>query len=291
MTERITFNEKNPDIAWQKQLRDHYASEAPPNVPLVLKKSVVKRVSRKIAESIILKYEWLGTLPAGCNAYYGLFFGNYCAGVTCWQIGSGGANIYAAAEWGLNQPELAYLCRGANVHWSPPGSNSRLVSIACRLLSKDYPEAKLAIAYSDSDAGEIGTIYQACNWYCAGRGCVNLQWVSPKGRVMDQKVASNIAKRANIDRKNATQFLRNNGWVEQKSNPKWRYVFPLKNAPDSLISLVKMKSVPYPKRTMRLKQAISSTPTERGCNAHPDALSNTGEMSVNHSVYGETGCD
>lgn len=43
MTERITFNEKTPDVAWQKQLRDHYASELSPNVPLVLKQSVVKR--------------------------------------------------------------------------------------------------------------------------------------------------------------------------------------------------------------------------------------------------------
>jgi hypothetical protein len=270
MSDRITFNEKNPDIAWQKQLRDHYAQEPLPNTPLVLKKSVVKRVTRKIAESIILKYEWLGTLPM-CSAYYGLFFGNYCAGVTCWSIGGGGANINAAGEWGLAQPELAYLCRGANVHWAPPGSNSRLVSISCRLLAQDFPSAKLAIAYSDTDAGEIGTIYQACNWHCAGRGGATNQWVSPKGRVLDQKMASNVGKKASTTRKDAVQFLKKNGWVEQKSNPKWRYVFPLKNATDSLLSLVKLKSVPYPKRTLRPKQATGGTPDERQCSADPDA--------------------
>jgi hypothetical protein len=249
MASRLTFRDK-VDVCWQKQLRDNYNSLGVPPVPhLDLSRAIVKRVNRKTAESVILKYEWLGTLP-NCSIYYGIFFGLYCAGITSVLVGGGGANLNSWKEFNLSSHnKLAYLPRGANVHWSPPGANSKLVSWTCKLLSKDT-DAKIVIAYSDSDAGEIGTIYQACNWVYIGKGSSTNQFVSPQGRIYDQKLPYDLARRSGFvfARKDAVKELRSNGWTEQKSNPKGRYVYVLDKSDKKLIALVESMRKPYPKR-------------------------------------------
>lgn len=249
MTSRSTFRNAAGDVAWQKQLRDRHLSEGVPPVPhLDIKRAIVRPVTRKLAEQIILKYEWLGTMSPTSH-HYGIFFGSYCAGVTCVGFSSG-ANLNAYQEFGLRDyKQLAYLTRGANVHWSPKGANSKLVSWTCRLLAR-ATLAKLIIAYSDTDAGEIGTIYQACNWVCVGKGSSTRQWVAPSGRVMDQKLPSDLRRKQGnkIERKEYQRALLQAGWTQQASNPKYRYVCILDKSDKRLIELVESKRTPYPKR-------------------------------------------
>lgn len=245
---RLTFRDKAGDTCWQKQLRDKYLNEGIPPVPhLNVGKSVVRRVSWRFAEQVILKYEWLGRMSTTTTWCYGLFFGNYCAGVCCVDSVVGG-NVYAHKEFKLERGELVYLARGANVHWSPRGANSKLVSWTCRLLPKDNPQAKLIIAYSDTDAGEIGTIYQACNWVYVGRGSSVRQWVAPDGTIRDQKHPKNIADVYGGTRAQWVKALRDSGWQEQSSNPKHRYVYILDKKDKALIDRIERMRQPYPKR-------------------------------------------
>ena len=272
MTSRLTFRDYAGDTAWQKQLRDRYEADGLPPVPhLDLKRSRVRAVSRKAANRIILKYEWLGTM-APTSHHYGIFFGMYCAGVTCCGF-SAGANLNAYKEWGLeSRNQLAYLARGANVHWSPTGANSKLVSWTCKLLRRDT-SAELIIAYSDTDAGEIGTIYQACNWCYVGVGSSTMQWVAPNGRVFDQKYPSDLRRKDGnkLPRKNYVRALLNNGWSQQKSNPKHRYVQVLNKKNRRLVNAVERKSLPYPKR-------INHAPIVQNGNTPDDQLGNGGSI-------------
>ena len=272
---RLTFRDAAGDVAWQKQLRDHYKAEGVPPVPhLDVKRAIVRPVSRKLAEQIILKYEWLGTLPPFCQKYYGLFFGNYCAGVTCIATGKGSsANPYAYKEFSLTSWDaLSYLVRGANVHWSPKGANSKLVSWTCRLLTKDTG-SRLIIAYSDTDAGEIGTIYQACNWVCIGKGSSTRQWIAPNGRVYDQKYPYNMAKSRGGTRAQWRKELLSVGWKEQPSNPKYRYVYVLDKSDKALIDRVEQLRQPYPKRDTRPVNGDDLATSEAGrFDSEPGAL-------------------
>ncbi len=244
--QRSTFRNKVA-VCWQYQKKLSYAKDRAPNIDLSLKTSKIKPISRTLAKQIIIKYEWLGTLPS-CSHYFGLFFGMYCAGVTCVSVGGGGANVYAYKEFNLqSQNELAYLQRGANVHWAPTGANSKLVSWTARLVKKQT-SAKIMIAYSDTDAGEIGTIYQACNWVCIGKGSSTNQFVSPDGRIYDQKLPHNMGKRYGKSRKEMVEYLLSNGFVRQKSNPKYRYVVVLDRKDKDLLTIVDNKKTEYPKR-------------------------------------------
>lgn len=248
MAQRLTFRDKATDVAWQKQLRDKYLDEGAPSANLDLSAAVVRPISYHQAKQIIFKYEWLGTM-ASTSHHYGLFFGMYCAGVCCVSAPLNGAGVYVPKEWGLTPDKMAYLARGANVHWSPHGANSKLVAWTCKLVYKQT-NTKLIIAYSDTDAGEIGTIYQACNWVCVGRGDSTRQWIAPNGRVYDQKYPYDLmVRQGNIKpRSHYVNMLYKAGWHEQDSNPKYRYVYVLDKSDKRLIDLVESKRTPYPKR-------------------------------------------
>lgn len=249
---RLTFRDKATGVAWQKQLRDKYLDEGIPPVPhLDVGKAIVKPVSRKLAEQIIVKYEWLGTM-AQTGYHYGIFFGLFCAGVCCYAVGGGTGGVNAHREFGIKSDELCVLARGANVHWSPKGANSKLVSWACKLLKDNYPKGRLVVAYSDTDAGEIGTIYQACNWIYIGKGVSVEQFIAPNGRIFDKKIVYDIRRKHGmlntVSWRQQRKALIDNGWIQQSSNPKHKYVYILDKRDKALIRRVEAMRQPYPKR-------------------------------------------
>jgi hypothetical protein len=251
---RLTFRDK-VDVCWQKQLRDQHNAEGVPPVPhLDIKRAIVRPVSRELAKQIIYKYEWLGTM-ASTSLHYGIFFGMYCAGVCCVAVnGVGTAGPYVGDRFKVERNKVATLARGACVHWSPIGSNTKLVSWACKLVARET-ESKIIIAYSDSDAGEVGTIYQACNWVYTGlttgvsRPDMNI--VSPSGRVLNRRSLGSMSKYTSGNIKTLRERLKNEGWTEQSSNPKHRYVYVLDKSDRALVDRVERMRQPYPKRVPR----------------------------------------
>lgn len=253
-TVRSTFRPKCSDIAWQKQLRDKYLEEDAPPVDLDLKKATVRKISRRLAQQVIYQYEWLGTM-AGTDTHYGIFFPGlddgleYCAGVCCVGTnGAGSAGIDRHHEFGIQPGELATLARGACVHWAPVGTNSKLVSWTCKLLAKDVPHTKIILAYADPDAGEIGQIYQACNWYHVGKTKGNFQMISPEGRIMDRKCVGDYAKKMGVDYRTARLRMLEVGWTQQPVSRKCKYAQIIDKSDKALKAHIEAMSLPYPKR-------------------------------------------
>lgn len=267
MASRSTFRSAAGDVAWQRQLRDRHMAEGVPPVPhLDVKRAIVRPVSRRIAEQIILKYEWLGTMSAQTTRHYGIFYGPYCGGVCCvGTSASGGINSHR--ELGISRNQLGVLARGACVHWAPPGSNSKLVAWTCRLLARETP-LKLLLAYSDTDAGEIGTIYQACNWVYIGQGKSTTQFVAPNGRVYDQKIVWDIrfnnGTLKSVSWTAQRDALLTAGWREQQSNPKHRYVYVIDKSDAALMARIERMRRPYPKRAKHSSDAPGDQPGEGG---------------------------
>lgn len=244
---RHTFRsiQESGGVAWQKQLRDRHQHEPAPDVDLSLKTARVGPVAYDVAKQIIFKYEWLGTMGTATNRCYGLSFGPYVAGVTCWTP-AGKALPALAKSFGIENHELAYLVRGACVHWAPVGTNSKLIGYSLKLEAKRG--SKLAIAFSDSDAGEIGTVYQATNWTFVGKGDAWPQWVSPKGRLWSLNQQTDYARRTGMTNKQVEARLLADGWKRQTANPKGRYVFLLDPKDERLAEMVEKRRQPYPKR-------------------------------------------
>lgn len=161
--------------AWQRKIREKMAKKEPRDVA-TLDTAVVRPVSYAEAASVILKYEWLGNMGTTAKAF-GLFIKEELAGVVCFGR-TNGTNVITSVAGEQWKDNVIILCRGACVHWAPPHAASFLINKACNLMAdpagwfdsegRQKKPVNIVVAYSDSDAGEIGTVYQASNWlYCA----------------------------------------------------------------------------------------------------------------------------
>jgi len=167
--------------AWQRHIRERIANESgglfadfPDDTSL--DRATVRPVSSKEAAQVILKYEWLGTMPSVIRGCYGMFNGQHMAGALVFAE-KPGANLAGSAKSAIPL-DAHYLARGACVHWAHPHAASWFISKICReLLCRNGGSI---VAYADPSAGEIGTIYQALGWYYIGAGTGG-----PTGYVVD----------------------------------------------------------------------------------------------------------
>ncbi len=159
------------EVAHQKLIKDKMAEEDAWNlfgkwweqVDTDIKKAEVKPIDYKTAANLIQRYEWLQCMPAMVKYCFGIYFeGNL-----------GGAVVYSV-EYSENlghwdkydyTGKMILLSRGACVHWSHPHSASKLITTSMKMLPEKY---KVVTATVDPQAGEIGTIYQACNFVYIG---------------------------------------------------------------------------------------------------------------------------
>lgn len=155
-------------IAHQRRIREAEAQRAPRPTMTSLDGCGVIPVTRMDAANIIHRYEWLGTMPAVSKAFYGLITPDLeIAGVVVFGAGPGSKSNDVCGTAYRNR--TIALERGACVHWAHQHAGSFLISRACRLAYEQYGW-QVFYAYADRMAGEIGTIYQACNWSYLGVG-------------------------------------------------------------------------------------------------------------------------
>lgn len=185
-------------------------------------KSEVREVTWAEAKYIIEEYEWLGTMPTGGFLNVGLYIDGALAGVECFT------NVKAGSHYSYMNEPATLLARGACVHWAPKWANSYLVSKAIKILERHYDgEPRYVMAYSDWDAGEIGTIYQAVSWTYLGHR-YRPEWRSPDGqrydpayhRIRAMQVDPNYKFRKKIEKKyveQEKQKMLDEGWYRSKT--------------------------------------------------------------------------
>lgn len=278
-------------VAWQKQVRDHYLSEGvPAGADLDLKRARVERIQRWQAAGIIMKYEWLGTMGP-TRWYYGLVLGDRLAGVTC--IGRAAtAGAWTPRMLGLQSDEVGFLARGACVHWAPLGANSKLVSWTARLLRRDVPALKVLMAYADEEAGEIGTIYQACGWSCIGKTDSRPLYVSPQGITRDRKFISNLAEHAGLKGvpggwAEIHRRILAAGWKRGNGKPKWRYVYILDRSDRALAARIGPMRQPYPKRVASIVVDAPAVQAGEGGSTPTATLHDTRDLNMQPDIFAE----
>ena len=124
---------------------------------------VVKPITYKEAKKIVLEYEWLGCMPAMAKYFFGIFFDGYIGGVTV--FGTEYAENRGVWDKYDYTGRILLLARGVCVHWAHPHTGSKLIMESIKQLPKQYD---VITATVDRAAGEIGTIYQACNFHYVG---------------------------------------------------------------------------------------------------------------------------
>jgi hypothetical protein len=259
--------------AHQRKIRESHAALPDPlltekqDLASSLSNATVTEIDYKTAKGVIKQYEWLGNMGT-TDFSFGLYFGEHLAGVVCFGRTAGTKSAESVCG-----PEYAHmvktLCRGACVHWAHPHSASFLISRACRLMSEKG--FHIFVAYSDAEAGEVGTVYQATNWmHCepTKQGSSQFIWTGKKGegfkdgklrderciqhatRVRRQVGQSLAAYEIKCTRRQLREQMVEEGFLFFKSTPKRRYVTFCgdKRLERKLRQALRWKVLPYPKR-------------------------------------------
>jgi len=160
----------DPSKCYQRHIREVWAEQEPEEKIESLKGAVVRAIDTKTAAALISKHEWLATRGAAMGAAtkwcYGLFLGTILLGVACFNKGPINPRNICGPDTVTN---TVALCRGACVPHAPANAASFLIRHACQLANREYG-FEVFFAYSDPDAGEIGTVYQAVGWKYLGVG-------------------------------------------------------------------------------------------------------------------------
>lgn len=193
---------------------------------------------------------------------YGIFFNEILGGVVCFGTV---ASITAGDMFGIeNRDKAICLERGACAWWCHEHSASKLISYAVNDMAKTT-KYRIFYAYSDDSAGEIGTVYQACNWLYLGRsvsGGSQNKLVTPDGKLRDSRgimsYANKYTKEEIPNRTIARQILLDNGWSNRKTKPKCKYciVKGTKKEVKDIMKQLNKKIYSYPKRNNLIKEKM-----------------------------------
>lgn len=121
-----------------------------------------------IVNNFINRYEWLGKpslytthrFIATCKK-----LNNEIAGVVTFDMPIVFSNLLGEKTRKLER----LISRGASASWTPKNLASCMIMYCIKWMVKNT-EYRVFTAYSDTTAGEIGTIYQACNFLYLGDG-------------------------------------------------------------------------------------------------------------------------
>lgn len=130
---------------------------------------------RDAVRRFIERHEWLGTLSQYPTHYFGCYHKGILVGALILNVPNAFTKMLGDAT-----PELERLIsRGACISWSPKGLASKFIMWVIRYMAENT-RYRLFSAYSDTEAGELGTIYQACGFYYLGQNAgTTTRYINP----------------------------------------------------------------------------------------------------------------
>jgi len=245
----------------QRVVREQMAGQTEPDLEEKrklagdLKNAVVREISYEQARQVVLSNEYLASMGTTEFAY-GLFFGRHLAGVSCFGR-TAGTQVASSICGSEHAHKVATLCRGACCWWTPKNAASFLINAACSAMSKTKGY-NIFVAYSDPDAGEIGTVYQASNWLYCGTTNPTEKFRTPSGEVKDARLVSAYSrdrtggtlkyKRSRAEQKQMMMEEGNEFFREENGKHRYVGIYGDRRIKRILRGALKWEVLPYPKR-------------------------------------------
>ncbi len=115
-------------------------------------------------KDFIIRHEWLGSMPHRPTHRFIATYKGHLAGVIIMATPNAFSNLLGKENRDLEK----LISRGACISWSPKNLGSSLIMFSIRWMVKNS-SFRFFTAYSDTEARELGTIYQACNFIYLGQ--------------------------------------------------------------------------------------------------------------------------
>lgn len=157
----------------------------------------------KQIKAFIEKHEWLGKIGIYPTHYFVTKYKGILAGVVIMDMPNAFSTILGEKTKKIER----LISRGACISWSPKNLASSLIMFAINWMVRNT-QYRVFTAYSDPEAKELGTIYQACNFYYLGQNAgttkqykiENGRWVSDR-HFRSRSVYKRLARENGIELK------------------------------------------------------------------------------------------
>jgi len=115
-------------------------------------------------KEFIEKYEWLGKIQTWTTHRFVAYYQDKIACAVLMSTPNQFSNYFGKGSRDLEK----LISRGASAWWTPKNTSSYTImqSIKWMVHNTDF---RIFTAYSDPEAKELGTVYQACNFYYLGQ--------------------------------------------------------------------------------------------------------------------------
>lgn len=146
--------------------------------------NVVNKEERIKLKKFIERHEWLGNLSQYTTHWFGCYHKDQIAGVILFNMPNAFSKVLGDDTKDLER----LISRGACISWSPKNLASSFLMWCINWMVKNT-KYRLFVAYSDPTAKELGTIYQACNFYYMGQTAgTKTRYVNPyTGKVVSDR--------------------------------------------------------------------------------------------------------
>lgn len=172
------FENYNGNKCWQGHLRDlNYQSDL---IETGFTEEIVNTIKAKDIEfshiskedketcqeikDFIVKHEWLGKMPNRPTHRFIAKYNNILMGVLVMATPNAFSNLMGRENRDLEK----LISRGASMSLAPKNMGSRLIMYSINWMVKNT-SFRFFTCYSDPQAKELGTIYQACNFIYLGQ--------------------------------------------------------------------------------------------------------------------------
>jgi hypothetical protein len=185
------FKEYTGEKCWQAYISETNRSEDLEAAGLTEKAAATLRISDfefayvtkdqkelcKEVREFIERHEWLGKLPnRPTHRFTARLKGGDLAGTIIMATPNAFSNLLGKEN--TNKEKL--ISRGACISWGPKNLGSWLIMSSIKWMVKNT-DFRYFTAYSDPEAKELGTIYQACNFHYLGQTSgTSFQYLDPK---------------------------------------------------------------------------------------------------------------
>ena len=136
---------------------------------------ITTKEEKKEATDFIKRYEWLGTVGSYPTHWFAARYKGILGGV----IIMGMPNSFSKLLGEKTKDIERLIARGASASWTPMNLGSKFLMWCIKWMTKNT-QYRLFTCYSDLQAKENGSIYQALNFYFLGAGSgTNVRCVNP----------------------------------------------------------------------------------------------------------------
>jgi len=128
---------------------------------------ILKAISSKDADRVIRACHYSGKVVPNSQLHFGIFLKGKCGGAMSFGP-SMRKDLIAPLVSDTKWNNFLELNRMAFADWLPRNSESRAISVAMRIIRKQYPHVEWVVSFADATQCGDGTIYRASGFALTG---------------------------------------------------------------------------------------------------------------------------